>query len=110
MHESLSSFPVEDIKRTLDAMSWVKVRPIPEVGTKDDICPKLNMFHWHIVDSQSFPLEVAGFEELSQNGAYSAEEVYKKSDVEDVIMYAGSVGQPSIRKQFTCFIFRLREA
>ncbi|KIM78411.1 glycoside hydrolase family 20 protein [Piloderma croceum F 1598] len=69
-------FPVSDIKRTLDAMSWVKI----------------NTFHWHVVDSQSFPLEVAGFEELSQKGAYSANEIYSTSDVQDIVEYAGARG------------------
>jgi hexosaminidase len=42
------------------------------------------MFHWHVVDSQSFPLEVPGFTELSQKGAYSADEIYSTSDVQDI--------------------------
>ncbi|KAL0572960.1 Glucosamine-6-phosphate isomerase (Glucosamine-6-phosphate deaminase) (GNPDA) (GlcN6P deaminase) [Marasmius crinis-equi] len=69
-------FPVADIKRTLDAMSLVK----------------LNTFHWHIVDSQSFPLQVPGFEELSTKGAYSSDAVYTTSDVEDVVSYAAARG------------------
>ncbi|KZP19300.1 glycoside hydrolase family 20 protein [Athelia psychrophila] len=69
-------FPVDDIKRTLDAMSWVK----------------MSTFHWHVVDSQSFPLEVAGFEELSQAGAYSTDQIYNASDVKDIIAYAGARG------------------
>ncbi|KDQ16047.1 glycoside hydrolase family 20 protein [Botryobasidium botryosum FD-172 SS1] len=69
-------FPVADIKRTLDAMSWVKI----------------NTFHWHVVDSQSFPLQIAAFPELSQKGAYSATEVYTPEDVKDIITYAGERG------------------
>jgi len=69
------SFPVSNIKRTLDAMSWVKI----------------NHFHWHVVDSQSFALVIPGFEELAQEGAYSAERVYTPMDVEDIVSYAASV-------------------
>ncbi|KAF7357392.1 Beta-hexosaminidase [Mycena sanguinolenta] len=69
-------FPVADIKRTIDAMSWVKI----------------NTLHWHIVDSQSFPLEVPGFLSLSQKGAYSATSVYSPSDVKDIITYAAARG------------------
>ncbi|CAK5269834.1 unnamed protein product [Mycena citricolor] len=69
-------FPVADIKRTLDAMSWVK----------------LNMFHWHIVDSQSFPLSLPDYPELAQKGAYSANEVYSPQDVEDIVQYAAERG------------------
>ncbi|KAG2359682.1 glycoside hydrolase family 20 protein [Suillus spraguei] len=65
-------YPVPDILRTLDAMSWVKI----------------NMFHWHITDSQSFPLEVAQYPELAINGAYSAEEVYTASDIQYIVQYA----------------------
>ncbi|KIJ62655.1 glycoside hydrolase family 20 protein [Hydnomerulius pinastri MD-312] len=69
-------YSVADIKRTLDAMSWVKI----------------NTFHWHVVDSQSFPIEVPGFMELSQKGAYAPDFVYTTSDVQDIISYAGERG------------------
>ncbi|KIM66908.1 glycoside hydrolase family 20 protein [Scleroderma citrinum Foug A] len=69
-------FPVEDLTRTLDAMSWVK----------------LNTFHWHITDGQSFPLEVSEYPELAQNGAYSPQEVYSASDVQYVVSYAAAHG------------------
>ncbi|KIM78434.1 glycoside hydrolase family 20 protein [Piloderma croceum F 1598] len=69
-------FPISDIMRTLDAMSWVKI----------------NTFHWHIVDSQSFPLEVSGFTEISGKGAYSATDVYTSKDVEEIVSYAAARG------------------
>ncbi|PFH54031.1 glycoside hydrolase family 20 protein [Amanita thiersii Skay4041] len=73
---SRNFFPVDDIKRTLDAMSWVKI----------------NTLHWHIVDSQSFPLDVAEFPEIAQNGAYDASEVYTAADVQEIVAYAGARG------------------
>ncbi|KAJ7776774.1 glycoside hydrolase family 20 protein [Mycena maculata] len=69
-------FAVSDIKRTLDAMSWVKI----------------NTFHWHIVDSQSFPLVLPEFPELAQQGAYSTSEVYSAADVQDIVSYAAERG------------------
>ncbi|KAG6872266.1 hypothetical protein C0995_011403 [Termitomyces sp. Mi166 len=69
-------FPVEDIKRTLDAMSWVKI----------------NTFHWHVVDSQSFPLVVPGYTELSEKGAYSSAQVYTPADVKEIVAYAAARG------------------
>jgi len=69
-------FPVDDIKRTIDAMSWVK----------------LNTLHWHVVDSQSFPLQIPSHPELSQKGAYSSEMTYSPSDVKDLISYAAARG------------------
>ncbi|CDO76788.1 Glycoside Hydrolase Family 20 protein [Trametes cinnabarina] len=70
------SFPVADILRTLDAMSWVK----------------LSILYWHVIDSQSFPLEVGAFPELSEKGAYSAEEVYTRTDVQRIVKYANERG------------------
>jgi len=75
----LCSFPVRDILRTLLTMSWVK----------------MNTFHWHIVDSQSFPLEVSGFPEISAKGAYSATDVYTSKDVKEIVSYAAAVSHLS---------------
>nr|BAM42836.1 beta-N-acetylhexosaminidase [Lentinula edodes] len=69
-------FPVSDILRTLDAMSWVK----------------MTTFHWHMVDSQSFPLEVPEFPELSLNGAYGPSLVYSTNDVQTIVSYANARG------------------
>ncbi|TFY71905.1 hypothetical protein EVG20_g1110 [Dentipellis fragilis] len=69
-------FPVADIQRTLDAMSWVK----------------LNTLHWHVSDSQSFPLQVPGFTEVSEKGAYSSSSIYTPSDVNTIVQYAGQRG------------------
>ncbi|KAL5501845.1 NAG1_3 [Sanghuangporus vaninii] len=73
---SRNFYPISDIKRTLDAMSWVK----------------LNTLYWHVVDSHSFPLEVSAFPELSKMGAYSTAQVYSDDDVQDVISYAAARG------------------
>ncbi|KAH7909672.1 glycoside hydrolase family 20 protein [Hygrophoropsis aurantiaca] len=73
---SRNFYPMEDLLRTLDAMSWVKI----------------NTFHWHITDSQSFPLEVAQYPQLAMNGAYSPEETYSASDVQYIVAYANARG------------------
>ena len=52
---------------------------------------QLNTLYWHVADSQSFPLEVSEFPELSNAGAYSASDVYSESDVQDIINYAAEV-------------------
>ena len=51
----------------------------------------MSTFHWHITDSQSFPLEVVEFPELAMMGAYSPEEVYTAADVSYIVSYAASV-------------------
>ena len=51
----------------------------------------MSQFHWHAVDAQSFPLTIPGFPELSQKGAYSADDVYTSQDIQDIVTYAGVV-------------------
>lgn len=53
--------------------------------------PQIDMFHWHIVDQHSFPLQVDGFAEVAAMGAYSSSEIYTSADVKDVISYANAV-------------------
>lgn len=67
---------VETIKRTLEGMA----------------ASKLNTFHWHITDSQSFPYVSKTRPELSQLGAYSPEKIYSPDDVKDIIDYAKERG------------------
>ncbi|XP_028037958.1 chitooligosaccharidolytic beta-N-acetylglucosaminidase [Bombyx mandarina] len=64
-------YSIESIKRTIDAMAAVK----------------LNTFHWHITDSQSFPLVLQKRPNLSKLGAYSPTKVYTKQDIRDVVAY-----------------------
>ncbi|KAH9954147.1 glycoside hydrolase superfamily [Lactifluus volemus] len=69
----MPTYPVSDIERTLDAMSWVHI----------------NTFHWHVVDSQNFPLVLSGFTDIAEKAAYSADAVYTPQDVSHIVSYAG---------------------
>ncbi|CAH7681249.1 family 20 glycoside hydrolase [Phakopsora pachyrhizi] len=69
-------YPIEDIYRTVEVMSWAK----------------LNFFHWHIVDAQSWPLEVTTYPELAEKAAYSSSEIYTADEVKALASYANSRG------------------
>ncbi|XP_055616455.1 chitooligosaccharidolytic beta-N-acetylglucosaminidase [Toxorhynchites rutilus septentrionalis] len=49
---------------------------------------KMNVLHWHITDSQSFPLELVSFPQVTFNGAYSERHIYKQKDVRQIFEYA----------------------
>lgn len=59
------------IKKVIDSMTYAK----------------LNVLHWHIVDSQSFPLEIPSYPKLWQ-GAYSISERYTIDDAAEIVSYA----------------------
>ncbi|KAG7301644.1 hypothetical protein JYU34_014618 [Plutella xylostella] len=69
-------FPLEDLMRTVDAMA----------------ASKLNTFHWHVSDSQSFPLRLQSVPELARHGAYGPGATYSTSDVRALVRHARARG------------------
>ncbi|KAG5538956.1 hypothetical protein RHGRI_019488 [Rhododendron griersonianum] len=68
---SRNYYEVEDILRTIGAMSW----------------NKMNVFHWHITDSQSFPIVVPSEPELGLKGSYGEGMQYSAEDVRRVVEF-----------------------
>uniref|UniRef100_A0A0E0H8N4 Beta-hexosaminidase n=1 Tax=Oryza nivara TaxID=4536 RepID=A0A0E0H8N4_ORYNI len=64
--------PVDVIKQVIDSMSF----------------SKLNVLHWHIIDEQSFPLEVPSYPKLWK-GSYSKLERYTVEDARDIVRGKG---------------------
>ncbi|THU44635.1 hypothetical protein C4D60_Mb02t09450 [Musa balbisiana] len=73
---SRNFYPVRDILRTIRAMSH----------------NKLNVFHWHITDSQSFPLLLPSAPQLALRGSYGPDMRYSPADVRRVVRYAMNRG------------------
>jgi N-acetyl-beta-hexosaminidase len=46
---------------------------------------KLSVFHWHIIEIDSFPLELDSFPQLAQNAAFARNQVYTKAQVADIV-------------------------
>ncbi|KAL6620254.1 hypothetical protein ACP70R_035393 [Stipagrostis hirtigluma subsp. patula] len=67
--------PVPVIKSVIDSMTY----------------SKLNVLHWHIVDGQSFPIEVPSYPKL-WDGAYSYSERYTLDDSAEIVQYAEKRG------------------
>ncbi|GLT66916.1 hypothetical protein SLA2020_392560 [Shorea laevis] len=63
--------PVNVIKQIVESMSYAK----------------LNVLHWHIIDEQSFPLEVPTYPNLWK-GAYSKWERYTVEDAQEIVSFA----------------------
>lgn len=53
---------------------------------------RLNIFHWHIVDSESFPLQLLNHPNITTKGAYSQSEIYTQSQITEFIQYANARG------------------
>eukprot|EP00521_Asterionellopsis_glacialis_P010624 CAMPEP_0195296564 /NCGR_PEP_ID=MMETSP0707-20130614/19716_1 /TAXON_ID=33640 /ORGANISM="Asterionellopsis glacialis, Strain CCMP134" /LENGTH=543 /DNA_ID=CAMNT_0040358111 /DNA_START=378 /DNA_END=2009 /DNA_ORIENTATION=+ len=65
--------PVSLILKNLDAMAM----------------NKLNVLHWHIIDSNSFPFQSKTFPELSEKGAFAnGKRVYTTHDIQNVVQQA----------------------
>lgn len=49
---------------------------------------KLNVFHWHLTDDESFPLQLQSKPIITQSGAYSLAEIYSQDDIMEIVEYA----------------------
>ena len=52
---------------------------------------KLNAFHWHISDSDSFPMEMPSHPNMT-NAAFSKKQIYTRQDVNKIVEHAKSRG------------------
>ncbi|KAF2711359.1 glycoside hydrolase family 20 protein [Pleomassaria siparia CBS 279.74] len=69
-------FSVGDIKRMIDACAY----------------NKMNRFHLHVTDGQSWPLEIPALPELSEKGAYRPDLVYTVDDFRELQWHAAVQG------------------
>ncbi|XP_046411692.1 chitooligosaccharidolytic beta-N-acetylglucosaminidase [Neodiprion fabricii] len=67
---------VPDILRTIDGLSSCK----------------MNVLHWHVTDSQSFPIEIKRVPAMTQYGAYSQAKIYSTEDVKLILKYGKARG------------------
>lgn len=68
--------PLADMYRTIDALAY----------------SKFNRLHWHITDSQAWPLEIPSMPDLAGKGAYAAFQIYSPEDVRAVQEYGALLG------------------
>ena len=73
---SRNFYSVATIKRTINGLAMVK----------------LNTFHWHLTDSQTFPFDLKLHPELTRLGGYSPEKVYTAIEIKDIVEFAKSRG------------------
>ncbi|EER41863.1 chitobiase [Histoplasma capsulatum var. duboisii H88] len=52
---------------------------------------KLNVLHWHMTDSQSWPVKINRYPQMTK-GAYSPREVYTPEDIRHIVQYARERG------------------
>lgn len=68
--------PLSDLFRTIDALAY----------------SKFNRLHWHITDSQAWPLELPSMPEVADKGAYIEFQKYSPEDVRAVQEYGALLG------------------
>jgi hexosaminidase len=68
--------PLKNLRKMVDAMAF----------------NKLNMFHWHLSDSNSFPFASKRVPQVTAYGTYSSKKVYTPTDVLEFVQYANLRG------------------
>lgn len=72
---SRNFYDVESLLRQIDAMNMAK----------------LNVLHWHISDSQSWPIMIQAYPNMTKD-AYSTDEKYSPEDIRTIVGYAWERG------------------
>ncbi|ETV76773.1 hypothetical protein H257_09230 [Aphanomyces astaci] len=75
-----------DTARNFHSMAAIK-RLVRTMGMH-----KLNMFHWHITDSSSFPIEIKFEPKFNLYGNYQSDMAYSQANVRDIVAYAKTHG------------------
>lgn len=68
------------------ARHFIPVSTILKIFNGMSAC-KMNVFHWHISDSQSFPMESKRLPQMTEYGAFAEDKIYRQIDIESVIKY-----------------------
>ncbi|KAG0260820.1 hypothetical protein DFQ27_003300 [Actinomortierella ambigua] len=78
MYDTARNFiPIKNLKKQVEALAF----------------SKLNVFHWHITDSQAWPLEIKHKDYRAfTRGAYSHREIYTQEHVRDLVKFARAHG------------------
>lgn len=76
MDVSRNWFAIADIKRMIDAAAY----------------NKMNRFHLHATDGQSWPLQIPALPELATKGAYRADLSYSPAQIKDLQYYSALQG------------------
>lgn len=53
---------------------------------------KMNVFHFHIVDDQSYPYQSRLYPQLSDQGSYNSKDIYSQNDINEIIEFARERG------------------
>ncbi|TNV80821.1 hypothetical protein FGO68_gene13254 [Halteria grandinella] len=53
---------------------------------------KFNVFHWHIVDDDSFPFNLTTYPNVTKGGAFTPEQVYSVEQVKNIVAHAEKLG------------------
>ncbi|KAG0270950.1 hypothetical protein BGZ96_006099, partial [Linnemannia gamsii] len=72
---SRNFYNLKSLYRQIDALSYAK----------------MNVFHWHITDNQSWPVEIKKYPQMTKD-AYSPREVYTQKDIAAIIKYGRERG------------------
>ena len=74
--------PISD---TCSTLTHLKLNLRLHLRVVSTIHMRRSVFHWHIVEIDSFPLVLDSFPELSRNAAFSSNQVYTKAQVAEIV-------------------------